>query len=218
MSTFSTRTKIAAIAIAAGAVLAVSGCSNNDSGMNMPGMSSGATSSASQSQSSQSQPSPAAAYNDADVTFLQSMYPHHAQAIEMAKLVPTRSQNQQILELAANIEKAQGPEMDQITALLQQFGKPAPSADMGDTGDMGGMTGMPGMMSPQQMSSLMVLSGSEFDKMWLTMMTDHHAGAIEMSDKELADGTNAESKKLAESIKSAQQAEIGQMKTLLNQN
>ncbi|MFI7664849.1 DUF305 domain-containing protein [Nocardia sp. NPDC049526] len=30
------------------------------------------------------------------------MYPHHAQAVEMAELLPTRSQSQQVRDLAAN--------------------------------------------------------------------------------------------------------------------
>jgi len=73
-------------------------------GHSMPGMSGSSTSAA-----------PAANFNDADVMFLQMMYPHHAQAVEMAKLVQTRSQNQQVKDLAAAIEKAQAPEMQQMT-------------------------------------------------------------------------------------------------------
>lgn len=149
------------------------------------------------------------AQNDADVTFLQMMYPHHEQAVDMADLVPTRSQNQQVLDLAANIKKAQDPEMTQISALLQHLGKPAPSADA----SMG--HGMPGIMSPEQMSSLAALSGPDFDRMWLEMMINHHTGAIDMAETEQATGTNPEAKKLANSIISAQQSEIDQMKAIL---
>ncbi|CAM5710296.1 hypothetical protein MAUB1S_02685 [Mycolicibacterium aubagnense] len=165
------------------------------SGHDMPGMSGTSTAPA------------AATFNDADVMFLQMMYPHHAQAVEMAKLVPTRSQNQQVKDLAAAIEKAQAPEMQQMTTLLADFGKPAPSATMSHS--------MPGLMTPQQMTELTGLSGAAFDKMWLQMMVEHHQGAITMAGDELKSGTNADAKKMAESIVTTQQAEITTMNGML---
>ncbi|MFC9966505.1 MULTISPECIES: DUF305 domain-containing protein [Nocardia] len=153
---------------------------------------------------------PAATFNDADVTFLQMMYPHHEQAVQMAQLVPSRSQDQQVIDLAAGIEAAQQPEMTQIQSLLASFGKPDPAS--------GAMNhDMPGMMSPEQMSSLEAMSGPEFDKMWLQMMIDHHRGAVEMSQTEISSGTNPQAKQLAETIVAAQQQEITQMETLLGQ-
>ncbi len=166
------------------------------SGGNMPGMSGGNM----PGMSGTNMPGMSGAnFNDADVTFLQMMYPHHAQAVEMAKLVPTRSQNQQVKDLAAAIEKAQAPEMQQMTTLLAGFGKPAPSATMSHS--------MPGLMTP--------LSGAAFDKMWLQMMVAHHQGAITMANDELKNGTNADSKKMAESIVTTQQAEIDTMNGML---
>lgn len=166
------------------------------SGHSMPGMSGSSTSAA-----------PAATSNDADVMFLQMMYPHHAQAVEMSKLVPTRSQNQQVKDLAAAIEKAQAPEMQQMTTLLAGFGKPAPSATMSHS--------MPGLMTPQQMTELTGLSGAAFDKMWLQMMVEHHQGAITMANDELKNGTNADAKAMAQAIVTAQQAEITTMNGML---
>ncbi len=164
------------------------------SGHSMPGMSG-------------SSAAPAANFNDADVMFLQMMYPHHAQAVEMAKLVPTRSQNQQVKDLAAAIEKAQAPEMQQMTTLLAGFGKPAPSATMSHS--------MPGLMTPQQMTELTGLSGAAFDKMWLQMMVEHHQGAITMANDELKNGTNADAKAMAQAIITTQQAEITTMNGML---
>ena len=182
----------------------------------MPGMDHGGSSTS---------PAPSATrtdFNDADVVFLQMMYPHHAQAVDMAKLVPGRSQNQQLITLAQNIEKAQGPEMTQMAALLTSFGKPAPSAEMPGMGNMPGhnmpgMGGMPGMMSAEQMANLTGLSGNAFDQAWLQMMIDHHSGAIDMSNTELRDGTNPDSQKLAQAIIANQQAEITQMRGMLGQ-
>ena len=209
--------KIASIAIAGtAAVIALAACSppneqastvsattssmpmsgHDMPGHSMPGMSGSSTSAA-----------PAATFNDADVMFLQMMYPHHAQAVEMAKLVPTRSQNQQVKDLAAAIEKAQAPEMQQMTTLLAGFGKPAPSATMSHS--------MPGLMTPQQMTELTGLSGAAFDKMWLQMMVEHHQGAITMANDELKNGTNADAKAMAQAIITTQQAEITTMNGML---
>ncbi len=152
-------------------------------------------------------------FNDADVTFLQMMYPHHAQAVDMAKMVPSRTQNQQLIALAAQVEKAQAPEMQQITDLLAGFGKPAPSATEGHGGH-----DMPGMMTDAQMSSLEAANGVDFDKQWLEMMIDHHQGAVGMAQTELNSGVNPASRQLAAKIVADQEAEIATMRGMLGQN
>ncbi|MBC7303425.1 MAG: DUF305 domain-containing protein [Nocardia sp.] len=154
-----------------------------------------------------------ATFNDADVTFLQMMYPHHAQAVEMAKMVPSHTQNQELIALAAQVEKAQAPEMAQITDLLTGFGKPAPSATAGHGGH-----DMPGMMTDEQMSSLDAANGADFDKQWLEMMIDHHEGAVGMAQTELDSGVDPESRQLATKIIADQEAEIATMRGMLGQN
>ncbi|WP_327093685.1 DUF305 domain-containing protein [Nocardia vinacea] len=215
---FITRSRIT-VAIAAtttAAALFAGGCSNDNS---MPGMDHGSSS------ASSGKPATRSDFNAADVTFLQTMYPHHAQAVEMARLVPSRTQNEQVRALAADIEKAQSPEMEQITTLLESFGKPAPTSsghsghnmEMTTTMNMPGMTTMPGMMSNEQMNALAAASGADFDRQWLELMIEHHTGAIAMSNTELAGGVNPDAKALATAIVAAQQAEIGTMRGLLGQ-
>ncbi|MFE1592633.1 DUF305 domain-containing protein [Nocardia sp. NPDC058705] len=152
-------------------------------------------------------------FNDADVSFLQMMYPHHAQAVEMSKMVPSHTQNQQLIALAAQIEQAQAPEMQQITDLLTGFGKPAPSATEGHGGH-----DMPGMMTGAQMSSLDAANGADFDKQWLEMMISHHEGAVGMAQAELNSGVNPESRQLATKIIADQETEIATMRGMLGQN
>ncbi len=148
-----------------------------------------------------------AQFNDADVEFATMMYPHHAQAVEMAKLVDGKGARPEVVALAAEVQGAQQPEMDAFTRLLAQWGKPAPSATMEHA--------MDGMMTPAQMERLGTLRGAEFDREWLTMMIAHHKGAITMADTELAKGVNPENRKIAQQIKSGQQAEIDRMEKLL---
>ncbi|MFJ2664606.1 DUF305 domain-containing protein [Nocardia fluminea] len=152
-------------------------------------------------------------FNAADVSFLQMMYPHHAQAVEMAKMVPSHTQNQQLIALAAQVEKAQAPEMQQITDLLASFGEPAPSATEGHGGH-----DMPGMMTGAQMSSLQAANGADFDRQWLAMMIAHHEGAVEMAQTELNAGVNPQARQLATKIVADQEAEITTMRGMLGQN
>jgi uncharacterized protein (DUF305 family) len=79
--------------------------------------------------------------------------------------------------------------------------------------DHGGSTG--GMMSDTQLQQLGQVRGAEFDRMFLTMMVEHHTGAVQMAETELASGRSAEAKKLAQAIIDAQRAEISEMNTLL---
>ncbi|WP_327110083.1 DUF305 domain-containing protein [Nocardia sp. NBC_01730] len=200
---FITRTRVT-LAVTAVATVALAGC-GGDNGDAMPGMEHG-TSSMAATSSTQARID----FNDTDVSFLQMMYPHHAQAVDMAKLAPSRSRNQQLLALAAAIEQAQAPEMQRITTLLQSFGKPAPTAGDGHMGHS-----MPGMMSAEQMSALQGATGPDFDRQWLTMMIEHHSGAIAMAETESTGGTNTDAQALARAIVANQQAEIEQMRTML---
>ncbi|MEN3265700.1 DUF305 domain-containing protein [Pseudonocardia sp.] len=166
---------------------------------------------------------PAAAHNDADVAFVQGMIPHHAQAISMSQLADQRASNPQVKQLATQIAQAQGPEIQQMQAMLGSWGLPAqPTGAAGMSGmngmdhnNMGGMPAKPGMMSDQQMQQLGTVSGAAFDRMWLQMMIQHHTGAVQMSQTELRGGQNGDAKALAQTIITGQQAQIAQMQNLL---
>jgi uncharacterized protein (DUF305 family) len=157
-----------------------------------------------------------AGHNADDVAFAQQMVPHHNQALDMAKLVPSRSTNPKVLDLASRIEKAQDPEIQQMQSWLTAWGAGMPGMTQES---MPGMNHeMPGMMSGEDMKKLEGAKGAEFDKMWLDMMIRHHQGAIDMAKTELAKGGNAEAKALAQKIIDAQQAEITEMQSLLTQS
>lgn len=154
-------------------------------------------------------------FNSADVSFAQGMTGHHEQAIDMAKLAPSRAKSAAVKDLAQRIEAAQDPEITQMKAWLKDWDKPV-SAD-GDNGDHGGMDDGAGMMTEAEMADLTKAQGAEFDKMFLEMMTRHHEGAVDTAETELADGKSAEAKKLAQAIIDAQTEEISEMRSLLSQ-
>lgn len=186
------------------AVALVAGCSGNGA----TGMDHGSSPTASAATSN----GQATGHNADDVAFGQGMVPHHAQAIDMAKLVPTRSSNPKVLDLAKRVEAAQDPEIKKMNEWLSAWGAPTstPGIDHGS-----GHGSMPGLMSMEDMGKLGQAKGAEFDKMWLDMMIKHHEGAIEMAKTELQKGSNADAKKLAQEIIDAQQNEITEMQGLL---
>lgn len=196
--------RLALPAFAAGVLLA--GCSGEQPDAIAPEASGPASSAAAPGQQQE--------FNEADMAFAQQMIPHHQQAVEMAEMVDSRTDNPQVVELAAQIQEAQAPEIEQLTSWLEAWGAPMPMPEMEgmDHGDMSGM------MTSEDMAALEKAKGTEFDRMWMQMMIEHHEGAIEMANTELQQGVNAEAKKLAQQIIDAQKAEITTMNDLLAAN
>lgn len=165
-------------------------------------------------------------HNKADIAFAQQMIPHHRQAVAMAALAPQRAGSQPVKRLAADVEAAQQPEIDQMTGMLRGWNAVVPG-DPGMAGMPGmdhdampGMSGMghdsmPGMMSSQDMATLASAGGAAFDRQFLTMMISHHQGAVAMAATELRDGVNADARALARRISDSQTAQIDQMRGLL---
>lgn len=156
--------------------------------------------------------------NEQDIQFASGMIPHHESALTMAQLAEDRAADPRVKELATRIEAAQTPEIETMSGWLADWGAAASGGATdhgtggmdhggGDDGDMGGMdTGALGGMS-----------GAEFDRMFLTMMIEHHEGAVEMAETEIADGQNGDAIALAESIRDSQTAEIAEMQALLTE-
>ena len=199
-------------AAAVATVLTLAACGSDEdgtAGMNM----------SSSSATSQAGGAPAGGeHDDADVMFAQMMIPHHAQAVEMSDMVLAKEDvDAQVLDLAQRIKDAQQPEIDQMSGWLEGWGAEMPDMSMGGVDSMEGMDhgGMGGMMSAEDMQALEDADGAAASRLFLEQMIEHHTGAIEMAETQVADGRNAEAVALAEAIIVAQQAEITEMRELL---
>ena len=154
-------------------------------------------------------------FNAADVQFATDMIPHHAQALSMVDLTAGKDISPTVAALAERIRMAQTPEIERMASWLDKWGKPIPRTGRDHAGhDMAAMD-MPGMASMEDMAALERADGREFERMFLSMMIDHHRGAIDMARTELAEGENAAAKQLAQDIIEAQQQEIRHMEDLL---
>ncbi|HVL85011.1 MAG TPA: DUF305 domain-containing protein [Pseudonocardia sp.] len=165
-----------------------------------------------------------AEHNEADVVFAQGMIPHHRQAVAMAELAASRTDDPEVLDLAGRVGLAQEPEIELMISWLEEWDAEVPEGTGMPGMDGGGMNhggmdggGMGGMMTPEQMTQLEQGSGSAFDRMFLEMMTEHHRGAIEMAQTQLAEGADPEALELAQTIIETQRAEIEEMEQLLQQ-
>lgn len=152
----------------------------------------------------------AASYNDADVAFLEGMIPHHRQAVEMAEMVPDRTDRPELVDLADDIIASQNEEIETMSGMLADAGVEPPPADGTGGHDAHDME-MSGMMSAEQMEELTDLSGEAFDLRFTDMMIRHHQGAVEASEQVLEEGEHPEIAELAEQVIDEQQAEIRRM-------
>lgn len=159
-------------------------------------------------------------FNGADVEFAADMIQHHAQALSMVDLTVSRDLDPEVQALAEDVREAQGPEIEQLTGWLTDWDEPVPEtvrdhANAHGEGEPEMDSDMPGMMSSQEIADLEAAEGARFERLWLAMMTEHHEGAIEMARTEQTEGTFGPAVQLAETIESAQQAEISTMESLL---
>jgi uncharacterized protein (DUF305 family) len=126
---------------------------------------------------------------EADVSFMQGMIHHHAQAVEMVDLLRTRGESKELQALGERMTISQSDEIRYMKQWLEERGQPAvPAHHMDhnmpgmDHSKMNAMPLMPGMLTAEQMAALAKSKGAEFDRLFLTGMIQHHTGALIMVD------------------------------------
>jgi uncharacterized protein (DUF305 family) len=156
-------------------------------------------------------------YTGADIKFMQGMIGHHAQAVEMVALVPTRTGSEDVRKLALRIDVSQKDEMNMMREWLEARGQqiPDPRAH-----HMMGTTLMPGMLTPEEMTRLADATGVVFDRLFLEGMIKHHAGAITMVHDLFATegaGQTPEIFSYASDVDADQRMEIDRMDAMLKE-
>jgi uncharacterized protein (DUF305 family) len=159
--------------------------------------------------------------SQAEVEFMQGMIMHHAQAVEMTALITSHTENKNLRSLGARISSSQSSEIRFMQRWLAARGEPLSMAmpgmpDMDRSGHP--MALMPGMLTPEQMEALRKAKASDFDRLFLTGMIQHHHGALTMV-KDLFDtagaGQDAEVFDFANDADNTQRAEIRIMQGML---
>ena len=161
-------------------------------------------------------------YTKADIDFMSGMIHHHAQAIAMAELAPKNDASPAVRTLSARIINAQTDEITIMQQWLRERNQPVPVPNpKGMRMVMNGVEHdmlMPGMLSETQMKELAAARGKEFDRLMLTLMIQHHEGAIKMVKDLISAAGAAQDEtvfKIASDISADQEIEIARMRTIL---
>lgn len=132
-----------------------------------------------------------------DEKFLSLMTEHHAGAVDMASYVVSDAKHAELRQLGVNIKQDQQKEIEQMRAWAKQWGyeftEPTEKA----------VTAMSTALKGKQ--------GDELDKQFITDMSIHHTGAIEMAQLALKNAKHQELKDFAQRIINAQTKEMSDM-------
>lgn len=154
-------------------------------------------------------------YTSADIRFMTGMIGHHAQAITMASLAPTRTRTGSIRTLAARIINAQRDEIAIMSRWLRERGQATPGAEHAGHD---GHAMMPGMLTPVQLQELTGARGRDFDRRFLRLMIQHHEGAVTMVTELFGTDGAAQDQtvfRFASDVQVDQRTEIARMQRML---
>jgi uncharacterized protein (DUF305 family) len=152
-------------------------------------------------------------YAVADVQFMQGMIAHHTQALQMAAMAPTHGANSRVTKLCLKITISQTDEINMMEDWLRARHQVVPDTSPGH------LTMMPGMLTGDQMKALAAAHGTDFDRLFLTGMIQHHQGAINMVADLFATPGAAKAPDMygyANDVQGDQTGEIGVMHDMLN--
>jgi len=168
-------------------------------------------------------------FTQADVRFMTGMISHHAQALIMSRLAPQNDASPRIQRLAARIINSQKDEIRSMQTWLSRRDQPVPEVHIDGLSLMihgvdghGGHdhSSMPGMLSDAQLEQLSEATGTEFDRLFLRYMIDHHLGAVIMVDTLVSTDGAAQDEdafRLAADINADQMTEIERMRLMLEE-
>ncbi|AWR85696.1 hypothetical protein Mtai_v1c04480 [Meiothermus taiwanensis WR-220] len=144
--------------------------------------------------------------------FALAMIPHHAQAVELAKILEPRATDQNLRYFAQDVAQTQAAQIAQMRRWLPWwrqltigFERPSPQA-----------AAAMGMASQQEIAELLALQGREAEIRFLQLMIRHHQGALPMIEQGLAEVQSPGlSRRLIEAMGQSQAGEIQTMKRWL---
>lgn len=152
-----------------------------------------------------------------DAGFARDMQVHHHQAVDMAVLMRDRTDDETLRTIALDIVLTQQQQAGQMYGWLEQWGLPQTSTE--PVMEWMGMGGMPmaGLASDADLQRLRDADGVAAERLFLELMIDHHHGGVHMAEHAAEEASQPEVRKLAESMASAQTAEINALEELLDQ-
>jgi uncharacterized protein (DUF305 family) len=138
-----------------------------------------------------------------DVAYIDTLVPHHQDAIEMADHVISRGTSAEMKAMAEQMKADQAAEIDLMLRIRRDIAG----------GDEIDAAADPHMES--EMAEMATMSGHELEVMFLREMVPHHAGAVVSSHRALPNLTNQELRDLAVLTIDKQTREAAEMLDML---
>ena len=146
---------------------------------------------------------------DFDTDWANMMIEHHQGAIDMARVELSQGKDEKLKSKAQEIINKQKEEQDRLRDIVKNL-KPS-NMKMGEGELQKSMATMMDQMKSMEMTG-------DADKDFAMMMIHHHEHGIEMAKKEVANGMNADLKKIAQKSIPDQQKDISEMKSMSSSN
>ncbi|WP_219467247.1 DUF305 domain-containing protein [Nonomuraea rhizosphaerae] len=142
-----------------------------------------------------------AAYDKADVTFSKEMIVHHRQTLQLAALVPQRTNTQYVRDLSQKLEASEKADIAQMSEWLKswQVGVPAQEKE--------GVA--------KQVAQLSSKTGAAFDKLWLATISAHLDHGIMMATAAQSGGKHGPTIQMASRLVTEQTDQIAEIREKL---
>lgn len=154
---------------------------------------------------------PPSPMNAVDVGFLQDMLDHHDQALLISNLYLEDNADGDAAPYAREVIMFQERDIGWMEDWLAEEGYSRGEADrvaMVWMDEPTPVAEMRGMQTPQRLQELADASGTEADRLFFEIMTDHHLGGVHMADHAAANGAREEITEFAESVSRNQRIEV----------
>jgi uncharacterized protein (DUF305 family) len=168
--------------------------------------------------------------------FARDMQEHHGQAVEMALIIRDNTDDPDVRLLAYDIATSQSQQAGQMSGWLSVWNLPQTASEPSMTwmtrppiSGGGGHEGMmddsaahepggemPGMATAAQLDELRGLTGTDAERLFLTLMIAHHKGGVEMAKALLERSDERVVVALANGVVASQTGEIDYMNDLLD--
>ncbi|HEX2026837.1 MAG TPA: DUF305 domain-containing protein [Nitriliruptorales bacterium] len=150
-------------------------------------------------------PATASRLNEVELGFLARTVDRHRQIIAVARSVPTKTQRNELADLAARMVTVREQEVSSARDLLSEADRAvrvSPSAAASDGGEPEGLEALGGMR------------GDEFDRRFIDTMISTDQVTIEAAERAIDEGKHPQVAQLATKVISTRQAEVGELQVL----
>lgn len=161
------------------------------------------------------------AFGAVDRGFVVDMSDHHDQAVLLAQHQLENGSDPVALDFAREVLLLQRSELGEMAMLMAQNGVARPDLDlerptMGWMGMSGTLGTMPGWVGAADVEALRTATGADADRLFLTLMQQHHAGGAHMSEYAAEQAESPELRALAARMARNQRIEIAEYQQVLD--